>query len=107
MFCVWRNQNPEDCFRVCLQPIRKRLVEKKKGSTDVACRQQMNTINNPGLEFLMEVFFLSDNVTKDKSATMADWRKRPLHPTLIQYSAIDSFYTLKVFWELYKRVRMF
>jgi len=39
-------------------------------------------------------------VTVDKTAQLADWRKRPLHPDLLKYAACDSFYLLKSWHQL-------
>lgn len=104
MFFVFKKLDFSNCYQMCLPAIKKRLIEKRKAVSEISCREHFQLLNKPGLEFLMDVFFSSENVGKDKVATFADWSVRPLVPELIRYSAVDSFFTLKVFYALYNRV---
>lgn len=104
MFNVWKSLDFQSLIQVCTPAIRKKLIAAGKNSTDEACRLYLQKCSNPGLQFFLEVFFSLDGVLKDKTNTLADWRHRPIHPTLIKYAALDSYYALKIFWKIYSRV---
>lgn len=55
-----------------------------------------------GLEFLMRVF--GYEIRKNHLATAADWRKRPLHPDLVNYAGLDAFNTIGLFYKILQKV---
>lgn len=63
-----------------------------------------NEIIKPSAEFLISLFFENSQVTKNSLGSKADWRKRPIHPELLMYSAMDAWYPLRIFYKLYQIV---
>lgn len=104
MFRVWRRQDSFGCFNECREALRNRIPGSKCGSTvEAGLQAEFLTYNNPGLGFLMNVF-LPGCMKKDPKATLADFRKRPLHPDLITYSANDATATLAIFTKVALKV---
>lgn len=107
LFQVWKQINPTDCLQTCTGAIRRKLASRftPTGTTEV--ENWLWTTQNPGLEFLIDVFFPEAAPTaKDKIVTYADWRLRPLPKQLMTYAAQDSFYTLCIFQKLVQKVNL-
>lgn len=104
MFQIWKTMDFENCLRICRSTISKRLQNKDRFKTGGE-QQYLRDLQAPGLDFLMEIF--DEKITKNKIATVADYRVRPLPDDLVQYTASDSYYTLKVFYKLYSNVCIF
>ncbi|CAL8129943.1 unnamed protein product [Orchesella dallaii] len=104
LFVIWRRGNLVDCTELCKSTVQKRLLERGQPILESAVIRYLTSLDMPGLAFLMEVFFPTSPVSKNTIASYADWRKRPLHPGLVHYSAIDSYFTLRIFFALYEKV---
>jgi len=44
------------------------------------------------------------NVTLTNIGKYADWRKRPLHPDLLNYAQNDSYYLIRAYYKLVKKI---
>lgn len=105
MFVFWKNKFPEQCFLRCKNALILKIREKKRPATEESCKNYFSLLNSPGLAFLTNVFFLAEQSQIDPAAKYADWTHRPLHSDLVQFSASESFFILKIFYSLYEIVR--
>jgi ribonuclease D len=103
LFVVWKVYDFANCSKSCEAAIIKHLKDRKPVDEQSILKIFIDMLN-PGLDFLMEVFGIT-NDNKDKVATHADWRKRPIHEDLQNYVAKDSFYALYIFYKLMDMVR--
>ncbi len=104
MFAVWKQTFPEQCFLACRNALILKLREKMRPATQESCKNFFNSLKNPGLAFLTNVFFLAEQIQIDPAAQYADWTHRPLHQDLVRFSASESFFILKIFYCLYEIV---
>lgn len=107
MFAYWKSTKFEDCFAFCESHIVKRFRKSKKTVDEHGMKMWLEEYNNPGLEFLMNIFSVTDE--KDKSCSTLDWRKRVgpdgrLPKRMLEYAAKDSYYTLLIFFKLFDKV---
>ncbi|CAL8131055.1 unnamed protein product [Orchesella dallaii] len=102
LFYIWKERCFDDCFSRCKVIIHKELQRKLRKNDESACRKYLLDLQKPGLSFLMEVFapHSASLGVKSPEATFADWRKRPIHPDLIKYAALDSFACIQIFHKL-------
>lgn len=101
MFCIWRNECPDEMLKTCLNPAIEHLHGRGKNITESQAKEFLFNNDAMPLEFFGRCFpFNSKIFNKNKIASVADFRTRPLHQDLINYSAMDATATLYFFYEL-------
>lgn len=106
LFRQWKLQNNQDCYNSCEGKIKAKVFkEKRKRLSDWQANEYFHSYESPSLEFLSSVL-LSHPMKKNKIATMADFRKRPLHTDLIEYAGMDAHVTMEVFKLLSMKVNL-
>lgn len=106
LFVVWKNQSFSEALTVFWEPIKSRLLQKKSSVMDSEIQQYLRDLNTPGLGILVEGLFPGSPIDKAGVKSFADWRHRPIHSDLLDYSAKDSFYTLRVFHSFFEKVKI-
>lgn len=98
MYYRWKVLKPEECFATVSAAI-KRLLDSKstKNWSPAEVRNYFNGYDKPSLSFLIDFVCPGKGNHKFSFATYADFRKRPLHPELVDYAGFDAYYALRAF----------
>lgn len=106
LFVAWKMYNYSDCFLSCAYAIKEKQQQSTPNSrpmNDFEINEFLRNYDKPSLEFLVRTV-LNQPLNKNKLATFADYRRRPLHPDLIEYSGLDARYAFDIFECLSRKV---
>lgn len=97
LFVLWKLYNYSDCYQHCYQAIKEKLMlNNQEVNEEFQINEFLRNYTKPSLEFLINVF-LDTRMKKNELCTLADYRKRPLHQDLINYSGQDSRCAVLIF----------
>lgn len=104
MFQQWKKESIHDVYKQCAPAVKNRLLSRGKVATEDACMQYLKNLQDPTLEFFIETLYPDERRTTSEVENLADYRRRPLHPDLVQNAAMKSYIILKTFFSIYSKV---